>query len=82
MPPAFFLLLAAGIAALAALFAPLPMRLRLRYLAPAIAILALTVFGAACVTSSKGTQPGTYPLVVNGTSGALSHNINLTVIVR
>jgi hypothetical protein len=82
MPPAFFLLLAAGIAALAALFAPLPTRLRLRYLAPALAILALTVFGAACVTGSKGTQPGTYPLVVNGTSGALSHSINLTVIVR
>lgn len=82
MPPAFFLLLAAGIAALAALFAPVPARLRLRYLAPAIAVLALTVFGAACVTGSRGTQPGTYPLVVNGTSGGLSHNINLTVIVK
>jgi len=83
MPPAFFLLLAAGIAALAALFASLPTRLRLRYLAPAVAILALTVLGSACLTlTSKGTQPGTYPLVVTGTSGGLTHNINLTVIVK
>ena len=55
-------------------------RLRTR-LAMASAIL-ICITLAACSSGPKKPAPGTYPLTVNGTSGALSHSTTVTVTVN
>jgi len=34
------------------------------------------------ISVNKPAQPGTYPLVVTGTSGNLSHSVNLTLVIQ
>ncbi len=75
-----WLLLLAVCATLASLAAA--KRRRAWLLSGAATLVFLMCLGCAATSTTPGSPPGNYTLTVTGTSGALSHNINVTLTVQ